>query len=406
MKYLIRLFVFIFFINLVCSCSNGDIRPELDLNSISGELLEVDNDSAILLANKSLELNLGPEHDYYSHFLISYAYKEKNEFIKSLKHLLLASDLIPEDEKFNPNRASINKNIGRILERYSGYDLALEYYDEAFKYVNESQKAGLLLNTAHILKEQGELEKAAKTYIDALELADEHGQTTRKTMIANQLALVRVRIGEYESARDLLFSIISDDNIPNYDKYAGRAYHNIGHSYMAEGDYRAAIKFYTEALKLKKLGSERFFSLKDIGECYSKLGNYNSSITYLEEAETHYKSLPCLPENYSIFKLLQEVHMNNGSINRSQQFLQLFYRENDTHEKKRNQINEINNAEKIQKIISDHYERRDITEYIDLLKLGLLGLAGLTLFCVFHLLKYWRKRKIGKELVRKHLINI
>ena len=217
-KYLIRHYVVFFVIIIFYSCHDDRIKPEFDLNSISESLLEIDNDSAISLANKSLDLNLGYEHDYYSHFLISYAYKEKNDFIRSLKHLLLASDKIPINEKFNSNRTSINKNIGRIIERYSEYDLSLKYYQQALKYVDERQKSGLLLNIGHVLKEKDELEEAAKTYLNALNLAIKYNQLTRKAMISNQLALVRIRIGKYESARNLLFSIISDDKIPKYKK--------------------------------------------------------------------------------------------------------------------------------------------------------------------------------------------
>ncbi|MGB3463690.1 MAG: hypothetical protein WBA74_00395 [Cyclobacteriaceae bacterium] len=388
---------------VIASCGEREFLFESALNKEAEEILDIDDDKAIELAKTSLKKNFNNENNYYSHFIISYAYKNKHNYTESLKHLLKALSLIPIDAKFDANRASIHKNIGRIFEKYSEFNMAEEYYQNALKSVPQEERAGVLLNLGHLFKESGNLEKSADFYLDALYLAEQFGQQQRIVVITNQLALVRIRIGEYVSARELLYKIIALKESGKYDKYVGRAFHNIGHSFFEQGLYQKSLINYKQALNYKKAKSEKFITLLDIGQTYNKLEMYDSALIHLSTAESIYSAMQQTPENFVVFKFLQETTINLGSIDTSQKHLKKFYEAQENYQITRNQVNNYNNAVKIKKVIDDYYMQEKVTSQISLLtNTATLFIIGFIISLLF-LIRFIVKRKTGRKILLEHI---
>lgn len=296
---------------LMVACGSA---PERSLNNQKA-LDKISNlDSCIFYASKSLE-SLVPKDQYYSHFLLGYAYDEKQQYQKAVKHYVESLNLIPPGDEYSKDRTSLYKNLGRIFKIHREFGLATNFYERALKLVSNDRKSLLLLNLGNLYKESGQEEKAVKTYFEGLELAKGFDQFTTQAKLYNNLAVVLIRIEEFEEAKEYLFEVILNTEIEGYQKQAGKAYHNVGHINLVKNNYQKAIEYYHKALETYKLDeSFRFLTYKDLGICYSKLGSPNTAMVYLDSAESLYADVEKKPQYIEVFRIREHICRDLGLV--------------------------------------------------------------------------------------------
>ncbi|MEL6560911.1 MAG: tetratricopeptide repeat protein, partial [Bacteroidota bacterium] len=171
----------LFFTLIIFSCSED--AQEADFNAIADSFKSTNQDSVVFYAQKSLSLNLGDKHDYYSYFLIAESYQRQKNYSLALTNYLESQRLIPKESIFDYYRYATNNNLGKIFKMYSNYELAIKHYRKALDYVEDKNKASLLYNLGNAYTSSGQYEKATKAYLDSKEIAVQQNDELRQARL-------------------------------------------------------------------------------------------------------------------------------------------------------------------------------------------------------------------------------
>ncbi len=381
-----RYFLFILTVILFHACST--VNENYSINSPSNEIAKQhfnSPDSAIFYAESSLKEYSDNHNAYFSHFLIADAYNTKRNYQLSVKHYFKALELIPEGSYYDQARSRLYWCLGRIFKIHNNYDLAETFYNNALQYVVDEDKPGLLYNIGNNYKAMEQLEKASKIFFEALALAKDEEQLTRQAKIYNKLGFILVETGLYAEAREeYFFEIINQTSVPKYEKYAGKAWHNIAHSYMMEEDYEKAVENLNKALEIKT-GTEKFISYKDLGTCLHHLGKYEEAAIAYSNAKDLFDHVDKDNHTLDLYKLMhRNYHALNDDINRTA-YIEKYESELEAFANTSRELLFMAQAANIALVYKQEQETHQLNDIIENQNIVLLG-VGIGLLIILYLL--------------------
>ncbi|TQV89683.1 serine/threonine-protein kinase [Aliikangiella coralliicola] len=158
-----------------------------------------------------------------------------------------------------PQHSLSHSILGNVLYAKTEFDKAMQSYQKAIKM--DSNNAIAYFGLAKIYKRNGELDKAEQTYLRSLEINE-------NWIVWNYLAVFYYRTNQLDKAESA-YSMLQKLT-PNNDV----AYQINGAIQMSRGDYKNALKTFTEAIKIEATGNN--YSNLGTVQFYQK--NYDDSI--------------------------------------------------------------------------------------------------------------------------------
>ncbi len=138
-----------------------------------------------------------------------------------------------------------------------------------------------------------------------------------------QIGVLYNKNGNTDSARFYLREALK---IPGGEKYqGGRIMVNIANSYVLDGKYSEALKYYQEALDIaersKKIGerSNIIRAMANLSECYYSIGNCSQALYYAEQALEKYPEIGDL----SLCYILPQIYYTMGVVHLERDELEL-----------------------------------------------------------------------------------
>ena len=293
------------------------ILDRTDYNALAHSHQGVNNDSAIYYAHKNLSVNFADESRYYSYFVLGYVHQQEKQFTKAFDYYLKARDLIPETDNYDNHRVVIFNQLAKISKMHTNYDLAIENYEKALAYASENELPVVYYNLGNAYKSNNQPEKATDAYLKGKEIAHNNNNELLQATIYHQLGLLYSALGDYESARSYYLTIINypGNQTSAYQRYVGKAYHNLASSYMYEKKYKEAIPIFKKSLTNKK-EKDRFITHMDLASCYQQLNDNKNADIHFNKAADLFTQVEPYFENIAVF---HKMHV--------------YYRESQQHEK-------------------------------------------------------------------------
>lgn len=284
---------------------------QIDYQSIKDNAISLMNsspDSALQMSLKGLRLaeqNKASDYIWKFQYNIAYLYDRKlQDDGKALNLYLEASANCPDTSSQKPR---ILNMIGRLLERHSSYELAIKYYSDALKFADLKTKSIILLNRGNTYAKKEAYQMAESDYQNAIAICDQLGETRRKFNLYNQLGLVYIETGLFDQAKEQFNEIINYQQLENYRKYAGWAFHNLGYTNQKQGYFDVAQEYFQKALEIKSSEKEKFITYMDVGTNFLMQDDHKAAISWYHKAEASYQQQYATPETFKIWKLLKNT---------------------------------------------------------------------------------------------------
>ncbi len=294
----------------------GDTTEIVTLIELAREIMYVNPDTSIILANKALALSKKNEWNggtaKCEHNLGWFNYI-KRDYGNALLHDFVALSIWENDQLWKPEEerrrkaqwASTLGNTGIVYYSRADYPKALDYYFRALKMDETSGNlTGItrhLGNIGLVYYEQGNYSAALENYFKALHIEEEILKKAKlngriadiekyKTGVASDLSnigLVHMSQHDYIVAREYFgkalktFEELADKN--NIAITLG----NIGLTYTDKREYRKALDCYEKSLKLREELNDRngiAVALGNIGVCYGGMHEHEKALDCFSKA--------------------------------------------------------------------------------------------------------------------------
>lgn len=311
-----------------------DLKQKLPLvnilNEISWEFKNVNIDSAIYYANKSLKISnklndkkaiassynsLANCYDALGKLDSAQVYHNKSLDLKlQVGHLVGAAD-------------SYN-NLGIVYDLKGDYALSLENYFKALKiYENEDvsfDKVPMVLgNIGIVYKKQKEYDKVLSYYTKALNIYEENNYDFGSVITKGNIGSVLINLKKFkesikysEEAKDLYAKLGYQRYVPYMITNIAIAKDSLKLYKEAQNDYKEAIKRYTKDQNLYELS----YAQLGLAQSYIQQRRYTEAIAEIN------KSLPVIEEKgfkefeMKAYKLLSESEYNLGNYKKAYDF--------------------------------------------------------------------------------------
>lgn len=260
-----------------------------------------------------------------SNYILGYLKKTEGDFGKAVLYYLegirYAENAFYENS--DKDFISLLQNTGNIFRKFGNYELAREYYSKAMALAmerNDLQKyTFLVFLTSRVFSDEKKYDEA----ISILESTYAHFHSIKKSTVAeiyNHLGIIYTDLGKKNEAitvfNKLLTFVSPDEKLEK--KYGAWTYHNLANLYQESNNTDSAILFYRKAIDFKKSinasHKSLFLSLKDLGEAYLKIGNYDLAEVYLDEANLFLPNSKDVNNHYELFKFKSLVRRAKGDV--------------------------------------------------------------------------------------------
>ena len=137
---------------------------------------------------------------------------------------------------------------------------------------------------------QGELDRALDCYLQALNLAEQHGFQEGVLRYLNNIALIQVACGDFKSARQYAHRSLKNCQKMEDKSGVARAFNTLGYAHKEDGNLEQARSFFAQALEIYTLlddSDNRGVLLNNIGECHAEQGQYEQALQYFQDASEH-----------------------------------------------------------------------------------------------------------------------
>ncbi len=168
---------------------------------------------------------------------------------------------------------------------------ALSYTRQALtlaeKINDPSGMASSYNNMGVIYKNQGNLDKALKNYIAALQIQEENKFVDALAYTYSNVGTVYSMQGNYDKALEYFNKANVQFESINHKLRIVGSLSNIGNVYEAQGNHELALEYYLKALKFYEEledNSTAFVPFNNIGNMYYRQGDYASAMAYYQSA--------------------------------------------------------------------------------------------------------------------------
>lgn len=386
---------------LISSCREEQLEV-ITLNSKAESYLSTNLDSVIYYAKLSIQDDLGDEKKYYSHFLLGYAYYLKKDFSKATTHYLISNELIPSDDKYNSNRASISKNLGAIAHTFLSFDHAIDFYNKALLHVSDKEKPGILYNLALSHKKNENSDKAIELMERSSKLANTFRQNLRIVKSDLQIGVIESTQGNILDAENHLYSVIDQEASLKTTKYSGRAYHVLANNRMESKEYDLAIEFFGKALSKFLNDSDLFITYMDMGDCYLRMGKLEKAKIFLSKAESLYSSVKPDPDYSEVFNLLAKTYKMQKQYEQAMISSEKYGMELNIFLQEKQEIINLLNKQRFEELITSRASLKElIMQLLTYRNISVVASIGVIFFIFFLIYRHYRSLKLKKQIANE-----
>jgi len=163
-------------------------------------------------------------------------------------------------------------------------------YEIAETLDNEELKLSARINKGSFYYDNGKYKASMECYLEAIELAKKGKYIGRQLVISNNIALLKLEVGDYKGAVALLegtLKILQEEHPKKFNRLEVSIYIGLAKSYLRLEKYTAAIHNANEGIKLSDEYEDedaKAFLYNFLGETNIALKNYDQAGTYLEKA--------------------------------------------------------------------------------------------------------------------------
>lgn len=207
---------------------------------------------------------------------------------EAINYAITARDLAQKTD-FKSGLAYSYKNLGIAYYMLGNYVVSIENYERSlaiFDSLNDKTGvANILSNEGSVFFNKGDDEKALELNLRALRVSEEIGDTLRIcTALQNIGAVYYNKPSTRNQALEyFLRALPMSESLKNNDAI-GTITVNIGELYLLKQNYDSALIYFNKSLIAYK-GSENIpYTLNDIGKVYQKRKDYQTAITYHQQA--------------------------------------------------------------------------------------------------------------------------
>ncbi len=315
------MFSLILALSLFVSCNDSDNLEAAELNETARKLLATDLSQAKVYAFSALEVATSKKDQFDSYYILGYIENKLGNVGTAISHYMEAIELYPDDA----TSISVRKNLGRIFQRLGNYNLAIYHYLEAFEHTQGEKRVDFLILLGKAYMNDGDLSVAGEYFQLAIDESKSESYDRFLAIAYNLEGLRNKKLGNLEEARKY-YNLVIDTYSSNerFGKRIGVAYHNLGDSYLIEGDIESAIGFFKSALIYQSNSSDVYLTNMDLGECYLKLKKFEDAETYLSIAQELYGSFTPNHDDIKIFQHLTELNQGLGNKDRALEYSNKF----------------------------------------------------------------------------------
>ncbi|MCP4459433.1 MAG: tetratricopeptide repeat protein [Cytophagales bacterium] len=323
---------------LTIQASSHDVVDQLHKQAY--ELLDVDLDSAMKIAEQSLKLSEKEDYQWgiaNSYYIKGYIHRQQNKLAMAQLMYLKAINIFNHlgGKKAAKTYLDVLLNSGSIFRKYYKYDEAIEFYNKGLEladiWIMEKQKLKLLINKSSALQDKGELDNSLEVLKEAVGLAYQLEDSSRLIKCWNLIGLVHKDSQFYEMAREYYHYILSSPSASEKDKAA--AYHNIAVTFNEENQFDTSREYFEMALGLKRSIDEPqllFSTLYELTNWHMTNNDTVNAMSYALEAEQFYPELEKLPEVFSIYHFLHLIFRNQNDFDKANNYSIKYYEESQT----------------------------------------------------------------------------
>lgn len=403
------LFSFLFCFVFATSASNLDS----DLNK-AYDLLDVNLDSAAILANQILEYSLD-DGDLYgqvqANFILGYITKLKKEYGVSVIYYLEAIRKAEsaDYEKVDRDRISLRKNIANTFRQFRANGLATQYNLEAIKIAEETnnikQLIDLKLNQGYVYQDNGEYDLAISMFEDLLAIST----SEYKLDAINEIGITYLKQGKFDQSEEYFRMLV--DLSPKETNLYAKALHNLGEIEYENDNIHLSIENLRDAIVIFNSVAETepdyfglFNTYRNLGLYLFYTGENTEAREYLHESLELMEYAKHDPSSFEAYKILSNLYysigdQSNGKIYQeeyfkiSQEFMEL---QQDIQQKDKEY-----NFELIAKRYFDDIEKQDRLASVMMyskVSIGSLIFILILVITYFYSEKLRMRKSIEKEL--------
>lgn len=197
------------------------------------------------------------------------------------------------------NKDEVLYNIGISFEDRGQFEVALDYFKEAYKLNPEN--ISILYDLAYSSERIGLLDESASYYNKYLD------EDPFSENVWYNLGIVYTLLGKTAEALEAYdYAIALNENFSS-------SYYNKGNLLFNEERYEESLKVYMDFLSLEPQNYEIY---NYIGECYIKMGQNNLAITYIN------KSIEIRPDSPEAWHNIANAYANKNELTTAFDFIQ------------------------------------------------------------------------------------
>jgi diguanylate cyclase (GGDEF)-like protein len=218
-------------------------------------------------------------------------YSTLGNFQSALQHQLVVMDSLEEgSRRAELRRIGAMDNISILYERLKEPQMALEYNAKATKLAASLDAQGMLMilaiDRAYVYSDQGKLDDAAKTYLEALAIADKILDRRNEGIILNNLADILLSQGHYASCVKFAQQTIPLAQKLGDGSLEASAMVNQGLCHMGLGNVAQGAAEVDRGIVFYRKGNAKL-DIEDIlgqlSSAYEKAGLYKEALKALQE---------------------------------------------------------------------------------------------------------------------------
>ncbi len=267
------------------------------------------------------------------HFMLGIFYHQGGEFEKAVFNYLEAIRKGEEVEYNDKVNDQINqyRYLASIFMKFSAYDLAAEYSEQALRIAEESANEAQILNLYHqqavIKRDQGDYAKGLEIMKRILPKREKG--TYSYFSVLSMMSVCYNRLAEYDST--VLISKQMIEELPDGDFKKAIPHHNMGLAYTASGEYDKAAVEFQNALYHRKFDTRRELgpigvvnTLVDFSKLYIKTEEIEKAKSLLIEGEAIIESIQSSYKYeewfFELYNHLSQVYELLGDLEQSRSY--------------------------------------------------------------------------------------
>ncbi|XOV94605.1 MAG: tetratricopeptide repeat protein [Bacteroidota bacterium] len=380
-----------------------DIQLVEDIHQSCYQLLDTDPDSALVLAEQSLQLALDTDYTWgaaNSYYIKGYIFhKLQNKSVAALLMYMRAGNLLEQhnDPKSANTLADVYINAGSILRIHGKMDEAILLYDKALdkleKYEGKERELLILFNKAYALHDKENYDETVTVLTQCISLAKTTNNTTQLNNSWNLFGDTMLKIGKVNEAIKCFQRVIENDQ-SNDDSRANSA-NNLADYYLSKTDLDSSKYYYQLAIEFSKdlsIPVIPFYGYKGLAQCYLKQQNIDEGIEAGNEALALYDLIIAEDEHFLIFDIMSDLYSVKGNNQMSHYYSKKYVDETTKYFNAQKELIDVKNEFQIDLLLASFYSEIEL-EKKDEKYASVFILAGTILLgiCILFL-AYYRKK--------------